>query len=117
MVIISLKFLNKTFLLLLDIAPINETLPFITMNIVSQVDTDENKNIVSDEQQSPLISTFEKREEVEKANIESTVLIPSASETIIPITIDVDSKPTQEPIELKTVYSFFSTIFLKISLY
>jgi hypothetical protein len=71
------------------------------MNLVSQVETDENKNIISDEQQSPLISTLEKRDEVEKVIVEPTILI--SSETIIPITIDVDSEPVEEPIELKIV--------------
>jgi hypothetical protein len=87
------------------------------MNIVSQVETDENKNIISDEQQSPLISTLEKREEVEKVIIEPTILIPS-SETIIPITIDVDSKPVEESIESKIVCQLsiivFSNIFISL---
>ncbi len=85
----------------MNVGPINQTLPFIPMNLVSQVETDENKNIISDEQQSPLISTLEKRDEVEKVIVEPTILI--SSETIIPITIDVDSEPVEEPIELKIV--------------
>ncbi|CAF4104050.1 unnamed protein product [Rotaria sp. Silwood2] len=55
-------------------SPINQTLPFIPMNIVSEVDTDDNKIITSDEQQSPLISTFEKREEPEQTIIEPNIL-------------------------------------------
>jgi hypothetical protein len=71
------------------------------MNTVSQNDMDANKDVIS-EQQSPLISTLEKRDEVEKATtIEPTIL--TSSEIIIPITIDVDSKPTEQPIETKIV--------------
>jgi len=79
------------------------------MNIVSQIETDENKNIISDEQQSPLISTLEKREEVEKTNIEPTVVI--SSETIIPITIDIDSKPIEEPNDSKIVCQLSLNVF------
>jgi len=93
--------LNRISVLSSRVGQINQTLPFTPMNIVSQIDIDGNKNIIADEQQSPLISTLEKREELEKAIIEPTVLI--SSETIIPITIDVDLKPAEEPIELKIV--------------
>jgi hypothetical protein len=74
------------------------------MNIVMPVEIDENKNFVSDQQQSPIISTLEKREEVEEVHIEPTIL--QSSETIIQITIDVDSKPTEESIESKIVCHF-----------
>jgi hypothetical protein len=74
------------------------------MNIVTPVEIDENKNVVSDQQQSPIISTLEKREEVEKVNIEP-MIVPSP-ETITPITIDVDSKPAEESNESKIVCHF-----------
>ncbi len=87
------------------------------MNIVSQIEIDENKTVISDEQQSPLISTLEKREEVEKTNIEPTILI--SSETIIPITIDIDSKPIEESNDSNKVCQlllnvFFSNIFISL---
>ena len=72
------------------------------MNILSQVDIDEYKNFISDEQQSPLISTLENREEIDKVLIERSSIFTS-TETIIPITIDVDSKPSEELIISKIV--------------
>jgi hypothetical protein len=72
------------------------------MNTITQVDIDGKKDVISEEQQSPLISTLEQREEVEKAiSIEPTIL-PS-SEIVIPITIDVDSKPVEQLVETKVV--------------
>ncbi|CAF4659219.1 unnamed protein product [Rotaria sp. Silwood2] len=82
-------------------SPINQTLPFIPMNIVSEVDTDDNKIITSDEQQSPLISTFEKREEPEQTIIEPNIL--TSSELVIPITIDINSTITEELNEAKII--------------
>ncbi|UJR28051.1 hypothetical protein I4U23_009307 [Adineta vaga] len=88
---------------------INQTLPFITMNTVSLTDTGENKTMVSDEQQSPLISTLEQREESEASVvIESTNV--TSSQIIIPITIDVDSKPTHESNEIITISPITPTI-------
>ncbi|CAF0860150.1 unnamed protein product [Rotaria sordida] len=80
---------------------INQTLPFIPMNIISQVDIDENKSIISDEHQSPLISTFEKREDLDQTNIESNIL--TSSETIIPITIDINSITSEELNQAKII--------------
>lgn len=80
---------------------INETLPFIPMNIVLPTDTNENKTIITDEQQSPLISTFEKREEVNQTNIEPNII--TSSETIIPITIEIDTTINDELNEAKIV--------------
>ena len=82
------------------------------MNIVSQIDIDENKNIVFDEQQSPLISTLEQREELEKAVIEPIIL--TSSQTITPITINVDSKPAEEPIELEIVCQLLTLVSFNI---
>ena len=73
------------------------------MNIITPVETDENKNLISDEQQSPIISTLEKREELAKENNEPTILL--STETIVPITINVDSKPVEELTESKIVCS------------
>ncbi|CAF0812164.1 unnamed protein product [Adineta steineri] len=83
-----------------DIA-INQTLPFIPMMTVSQNDIDANKNIISDGQQSPLISTLEKREELENTSIDSIILI--SSEIINRITIDIDSTPNDNKVEMKIV--------------
>jgi hypothetical protein len=71
------------------------------MHILSQVDIDERKDFISDEQQSPLISTFEKRDEIDKALIEPSWL--ASVQTMIPITIDIDSKPGEESIISKIV--------------
>ncbi|CAF4779999.1 unnamed protein product, partial [Rotaria sp. Silwood1] len=81
--------------------PINQTLPFIPMNVVSHADIDENKTIISDEQQSPLISTLEIREESVKTTIEPNIL--TSSEILIPITIDIDSIITEELNEAKII--------------
>lgn len=73
------------------------------MNIITVMEIEENKDRVSDEQQSPIISTLEKREEVAYQNIDSisSLLI----ETIIPITIDVDPKPVNNTTDTKIVCS------------
>jgi hypothetical protein len=71
------------------------------MHILSQVDIDERKDFISDEQQSPLISTLEKRDEIDKALIEPSWL--ASVQTMIPITIDIDSKPGEESIISKIV--------------
>lgn len=88
---------------LFDLGPINQTLPFVPMNILTSVEIEEKINLISDEQQSPVISTLEKREEADNQNIEPT--ISPVTETIIPITIEIDPKPVENPIELKIVCS------------
>ena len=79
------------------------------MNLLTPVENDEKKNDVSDQQQSPIISTLEQREEVEKVITELLILPltpPSPTETIIPITIEIDSNPTEESNESKIVRDF-----------
>lgn len=88
---------------LFALAPVNETLPFVPMNIVTMVEIEEKEIVISDEQQSPIISTLEKREEVDKQIIEPTI-VPS-TENIIPITIEIDPKPVENSVELKIVCS------------
>ena len=84
---------------------IDQTLPFVPMTVVTAVEIDENKDLISNQQQSPIISTLEKREEVEKVDSEQ-ITVPSTeteTETVIPITIEVDLKPVKESNEEKTV--------------
>lgn len=63
------------------------------MNVISPVDTDEVQTILPDEHQSPLISTLEKREEVEETNIE----------TIIPITTTDTNTESIDELKSSTV--------------
>jgi hypothetical protein len=79
------------------------------MNIIPQVEADEIRNLISDKQQSPLISTLEKREDVENVSIEPTII--TSSEISIPITIDIDSKPVEQSIEVKIVCQLFLKYF------
>lgn len=81
-----------------DAGPINETLPFVPMSLLTAIEIEENKDLISDVQQSPIISTLEKREEVEYQNIE-----PISLSSIIPIIIDVDPKPVENPTGTKLV--------------
>jgi hypothetical protein len=71
------------------------------MFVAPAVGIDGNNSLVSDEQQAPIISTLEKREDVEKENIHS-IILPTL-ETIVPITIDIDPKPIEASIESKIV--------------
>ncbi|CAF0961402.1 unnamed protein product [Adineta ricciae] len=91
------------------IGVINQTLPFVPMNVIPQTDMDERKDIISDEQQSPLISTLEKREESEPAVVVEPTIITS-SQIIIPITVDVDFKPTEESNDTKTISPVTPTV-------
>ncbi|CAF0900909.1 unnamed protein product [Adineta ricciae] len=88
---------------------INQTLPFVPMNVILKTDMDERKDIISDEQQSPLISTLEKREESELAVVVEPTIITS-SQIIIPITVDVDSKPIEESNDTKIISPVTPTI-------
>ena len=81
------------------------------MNIVTTVGIEENKDRVSDGQQSPIISTLEKREEVDHQNIEPISL--SLIETIIPITIDVDPKTVANTTDTKIVCSILFLPYLR----
>ncbi|CAF3376512.1 unnamed protein product [Rotaria socialis] len=74
-----------------DVA-INQTLPFIPM---------ETRTSITEEQQSPLISTFENREPAEQITNEPNTMMPS--EIIIPITIDINSAIDEELNEAKIV--------------
>ncbi|CAM4762561.1 unnamed protein product [Rotaria magnacalcarata] len=74
-----------------DVA-INQTLPFTPM---------ETRTSITEEQQSPLISTFENREPVEQITNEPNTMMPS--EIIIPITIDINSAIDEELNEAKIV--------------
>jgi hypothetical protein len=76
---------------MLILGPVNQTLPFVPMNIVAHTGYDDEKEIISEEQQSPLISTLEQREDDEQIFVEPVKLL--LSEVIIPMSIDVDSKP------------------------
>lgn len=81
--------------------PINQTLPFIPMHMIPQMETEDTKERISDGQQSPLISTLEQREDEQKTSMQSTLF--TSVDSIIPITIDINSKPSEEVIITKVV--------------
>lgn len=84
-----------------DFKLVNQTLPFVPMNSVPPLELHDIHEIITEEHQSPIISTVEQREDEQQQvqlDPEPIVLVPA--ETIIPITIQVDSKLVEEvPIE------------------
>ena len=71
------------------------------MNIVTYIDLQTEDKILQDPQQSPLISTLEKRQdEIEKTN---EPVVVTSLDAIIPITIEVNSNLVEVALTTKLV--------------
>lgn len=70
------------------------------MNSVPPLELHDIQEIITEEHQSPIISTVEQREEEQQQQIDTEPIVLVPAETIIPITIQIDSKLVEEvPIE------------------